>query len=328
MNILVTGGAGYIGSATVELLVSRGEQVTVVDNLLTGHRASVDPGAEFVRLDIRDTPRLIELLQRKKIDAVVHFAASSLVGESVSDPAKYMDNNVGGTLSLLNAMRVAGVQCIVFSSTAATYGEPIAIPLEETHPTKPTNTYGLTKLFMEQSMACYATAYGLRFVALRYFNACGATAIRGEHHDPETHLIPLVLQVALGQRSKISIFGSDYATPDGTCIRDYIHIIDLAEAHSRALSYLADGRAPLICNLGNGNGFSVREVIETCRRVTGKAIAAEECERRPGDPSRLIANASLAAQKLGWTPRYGDLERIVADAWGWHVANPRGYAGR
>jgi UDP-glucose 4-epimerase len=328
MNILVTGGAGYIGSATVETLVARGENVHVVDNLLTGHRAAVHPDATYHRVDIRQTALMIELLQTHKIDAVVHFAASSLVAESVSNPAKYMDNNVGGTLSLMDAMRVAGVKNLVFSSTAATYGEPDYMPIDESHPTKPTNPYGLTKLFMEQSMKVYSDAYGLRFVALRYFNACGATKERGEHHDPETHLIPVVLQVALGQRKQITVFGSDYDTPDGTCVRDYIHVLDLADAHARALAYLRDGSPSLICNLGNGSGYSVREVIETCVKVSGRPIPFTESARRPGDPSRLIANAGLAKSKLGWATTYGDLERIVADAWHWHVNNPRGYAGK
>jgi UDP-glucose 4-epimerase len=325
MKVLVTGGAGYIGSATVETLIARGDTVHVIDNLTTGHRRAVHPDAVFHRGDLRETARLIDLLQRERIDSVIHFAASSLVGESVADPGKYTDNNVCGTLSLLDAMRYAGVRRLVFSSTAATYGEPEQIPLREDHPTKPTNPYGLTKRFMEQAMECYAAAYGLGWVALRYFNACGATAERGEHHDPETHLIPLVLQVALGQRSHISIFGTDYDTPDGSCIRDYIHVLDLADAHLRALDYLADGGRPLICNLGNGNGYSVREVIGTCEKVTGRSIARQEGPRRAGDPSRLIADAGLAKSTLGWTPARGDLDRIVADAWRWHMENPKGY---
>lgn len=328
MNILVTGGAGYIGSATVETLVANGDTVHVVDNLLTGYRAAVHPQATFHRVDIRNTALMIELLQTHKIDAVVHFAASSLVAESVANPSKYMDNNVGGTLSLLDAMRVAKVSALVFSSTAATYGEPEYMPIDEKHPTIPTNPYGLTKLFMEQSMQTYSDAYGLRFVALRYFNACGATAERGEHHDPETHLIPVVLQVALGQRKQISVFGADYDTPDGTCVRDYIHVLDLADAHVRALSYLKDGGASLIANLGNGSGYSVREVIETCHKISGKDIPAIECDRRPGDPSRLIANAGLAKSTLGWSTTCSELDRIVADAWRWHSNNPRGYSGR
>jgi UDP-glucose 4-epimerase len=328
MNILVTGGAGYIGSATVEHLVAKGHRVHVIDNLVTGHGAAVHPDATFHRLDIRQTPLLIEYLQANAIDSVVHFAAVSLVGESVTNPAKYMDNNVVGTLSLLEAMRVAKVNHIVFSSTAATYGEPTYMPLDEAHPTKPTNPYGLTKLIIEQTMATYAAAYGLRFVALRYFNACGATAERGEHHDPETHLIPVILQVALGQRPHISVYGTDYDTPDGSCVRDYIHVIDLGDAHLRALTYLKDGGDSLVCNLGNGSGYSVRQVIDTCRSVSGRPIPVVEGPRRAGDPSRLIANAGLAKARLGWVPTYGELDRIIADAWRWHSANPKGYLGR
>ena len=328
MNILVTGGAGYIGSATVEHLVAKEHRVHVIDNLVTGHRAAVHPDATFHRLDIRQTPLLIEYLQANAIDSVVHFAAVSLVGESVTNPAKYMDNNVVGTLSLLEAMRVAKVNHIVFSSTAATYGEPTYMPLDEAHPTKPTNPYGLTKLIIEQAMATYAAAYGLRFVALRYFNACGATAERGEHHDPETHLIPVILQVALGQRPHISVYGTDYDTPDGSCVRDYIHVIDLGDAHLRALTYLKDGGDSLVCNLGNGSGYSVRQVIDTCRSVSGRTIPVVEGPRRAGDPSRLIANAGLAKARLGWVPTYGELDRIIADAWRWHSANPKGYLGR
>lgn len=325
MRVLVTGGAGYIGSATVEALLDRGDEVMVLDNLSTGHRGALFPEAAFVEADLRDTAAVQRALRAHGAEAVVHFAAFSLVGESVADPAKYMDNNVGGTLSLLAAMRAVGVGRLVFSSTAATYGEPARIPITEDLPTAPTNPYGLTKRFMEQAMECYAAAYGLRFVALRYFNACGATRRRGEDHRPESHLIPLVLQVALGQREYISIFGTDYDTPDGTCIRDYIHLYDLAEAHLRALDYLAAGGAPLICNLGNGSGYSVREVIDVCRAVTGRPIAVREAPRRPGDPSRLVADATRAREALGWVPRRGDLRDIVADAWAWHLAHPRGY---
>ncbi len=325
MRVLVTGGAGYIGSVTVEALTARGDEVQVVDNLSTGHRAAVDPEIPFHEVDLRETERLTALLREQGAEAVVHFAAASLVGESVSDPAKYMENNVGGTLSLLRAMKEAGTDKLVFSSTAATYGEPQSIPLREDHPTEPTNPYGLTKRFMEQAMEAYAAAYGMRFVALRYFNACGATPSRGEHHDPETHLIPLVLDVALGKRESISIFGTDYDTPDGTCIRDYIHVSDLARAHLLALDWLARGGGPLICNLGNGEGFSVREVIDVCREVTGFAIPAVEAPRREGDPSRLVADATLARERLGWKPERSALREIVTDAWVWHRMNPEGY---
>ena len=326
MNVVVTGGAGYIGSVTVELLRGRGDRVAVIDNFSTGHREAVGEGVEVGEIDIRETEKVKEFLENFGAEAVVHFAAYSLVGESVSDPQKYMDNNVGGTLSLLRAMRRAGVNHIVFSSTAATYGEPEEIPLRESHPTNPTNPYGLTKRFMEQAMEAYAAAYGMTFVALRYFNACGAIPERGEDHSPETHLIPLVLQVALEKRENIKIFGSDYGTPDGTCVRDYIHVLDLGDAHLRALDYLATGENPLICNLGNGEGYSVREVIEACREVTGHAIPAEAAERRPGDPSRLIADASLARKVLGWEPKRPDLKTIVEDAWRWHQAHPDGYS--
>ena len=325
MRVLVTGGAGYIGSVTVEALTARGDEVQVVDNLSTGHRAAVDPEIPFHEVDLRETERLTALLREQGAEAVVHFAAASLVGESVNDPAKYMENNVGGTLSLLRAMKEAGTDKLVFSSTAATYGEPQSIPLREDHPTEPTNPYGLTKRFMEQAMEAYAAAYGMRFVALRYFNACGATPSRGEHHDPETHLIPLVLDVALGKRGSISIFGTDYDTPDGTCIRDYIHVSDLARAHLLALDWLARGGGPLICNLGNGEGFSVREVIDVCREVTGFAIPAVEAPRREGDPSRLVADATLARERLGWKPERSALREIVTDAWVWHRMNPEGY---
>ncbi len=327
MRILVTGGAGYIGSVTVEALAARGDEVLVVDNLAMGHREAVDPEIPFHEMDLRETERLTALLREQGVEAVVHFAAASLVGESVTDPAKYMENNVGGTLSLLRAMKEAGTDKLVFSSTAATYGEPRSIPLREDHPTEPTNPYGLTKRFMEQAMEAYSAAYGMRFVALRYFNACGATPSRGEHHDPETHLIPLVLDVALGKRESISIFGTDYDTPDGTCIRDYIHVSDLADAHLRALDHLAKGGEPLICNLGNGEGFSVREVINVCREVTGFAIPAAEGPRRAGDPSRLVADASLARERLGWKPSRPGLREIVTDAWVWHRMNPEGYGG-
>jgi UDP-glucose 4-epimerase len=247
------------------------------------------------------------------------------VGESVSNPAKYMDNNVGGTLSLLEAMRATQVPRIVFSSTAATYGEPQQVPITEEHPTAPTNPYGLTKRFMEQAMETYSEAYGLRYAALRYFNACGAISNRGEDHRPESHLIPLVLQVALGQRESISIFGTDYDTPDGTCVRDYIHVSDLAQAHLLALGHLRDKGTSLICNLGNGSGYSVREVIDICRKVSGRGIRVVEGPRRDGDPSRLVADATRARKVLGWIPRIPELEQIVTDAWTWHLAHPSGY---
>lgn len=322
---LVTGGAGYIGSVTVEALRARGETVHVLDNLASGHRAAVDPSVPFHHIDLRDHAAVARVLRESGADAVVHFAAASLVGESVADPLKYFDNNVGGSLSLLRAMRENGVRHIVFSSTAATYGEPVAIPITEDHPTAPTNPYGWTKLHIEQAMACLAPAHDMSHVALRYFNAAGAVPGRGEHHAPETHLIPLVLQVALGQRASISVFGTDYDTPDGTCIRDYIHVADLASAHLLALDYLRSGGAPIACNLGNGLGYSVREVIDVCRVASGRDIAVVESPRRAGDPSRLVASAERARRVLGWTPLKPRLEEIVRDAWAWHVAHPRGY---
>ncbi len=325
MNILVTGGAGYIGSVTVEALRERGDNVVVVDNLVMGHRAAVDREIPFHAVDIRYTERMEEILRVHRIDGVVHFAAASLVGESVANPAKYMDCNLGGTLSLLKAMRAADVPRIVFSSSAATYGEPRVIPIPEDHPTNPTNPYGLTKRIMEQVMETYSAAYGLGFASLRYFNACGATPTRGEHHEPESHLIPLILQVALGQRPSIAIYGTDYDTPDGSCIRDYVHVTDLADAHLRALDHLAAGKGSLICNLGNGSGFSVREVIKACREVTGYAIPVVESPRRAGDPSRLVADATRAREVLGWKPTRSGLREIIIDAWAWHSAHPRGY---
>ncbi|MGF1571969.1 MAG: UDP-glucose 4-epimerase GalE [Sumerlaeia bacterium] len=325
MTILVTGGAGYIGSVTVKALLARGKRVVVVDNLTTGHAAAVPANLPFYSFNLCDTEALQKMMLAENVTAVVHFAAYSLVGESVQNPAKYIENNVGGSMSLLAAMKTAGVRHIVFSSTAATYGEPEFIPLTEAHPTKPTNPYGMSKRFVEQIMETYDAAYGLRFAALRYFNACGAVPERGEDHKPESHLIPLILQVALGQRDAISVFGTNYPTPDGTCVRDYIHVADLAEAHLLALDYLAREDKSIICNLGNGLGFSVREVIETCRTVTGKEIPAKEAPRREGDPSRLIANATKARELLGWEPKRPHLKTIVEDAWAWHVQKPNGY---
>lgn len=326
MNILVTGGAGYIGSVTVEALRRRGDDLIVVDNLSTGHRAALMHEVGFYEIDIANRARMAAVMRDHDVQAVVHFAAFSLVGESVNDPEKYFRNNVMGTLELLSAMREANVKMIVFSSTAATYGEPERLPLTEDHPTHPVNPYGLTKRVMERAMECFGAAYGLRSVCLRYFNASGASAERGEDHRPETHLIPLVLQVALGLRAEVKIFGTDYDTPDGTCVRDYIHVEDLAAAHVAALDYLAAGNEPLICNLGNGNGYSVREVIDVCRRVTGREIRAAEAPRRAGDPARLVASADRAREVLGWQPKKASLRAIVEDAWQWHQANPQGYA--
>ena len=327
MAILVLGGAGYIGSHTVYELIDAGRDVVVADNLLTGFRAAVHPKARFYQLDIRDRAALDVLFQAEKIDGVIHFAASSQVGESMKDPLKYYDNN-HGTMVLLSAMVAHGVDKIVFSSTAAAYGEPEQVPILETDRTVPTNCYGETKLSMERMMAWVSQAHGLRYVALRYFNAAGAhpSGSIGEAHTPETHLIPIILQVPNGQRDKVSIFGGDYHTRDGTCVRDYIHVKDLAEAHLLALEYLERGGSSDVFNLGNGAGYSVREIIETARRITGKEIKAVVEPRRGGDPSVLIASNKKAAEILGWKPVLG-LDQIISDAWAWHSGHPNGYEG-
>ncbi len=327
MAILVLGGAGYIGSHTVYELIDAGRDVVVADNLLTGFRAAVHPKARFYQLDIRDRSALDELFTKEKIEGVIHFAASSQVGESMSDPLKYYDNNLHGTMVLLQAMVAHGVDKIVFSSTAATYGEPERVPILETDRTDPTNCYGETKLAMEHMMRWVSRAHGLKYVALRYFNACGAhpSGAIGEAHNPETHLIPLILQVPNGQREKISIFGDDYPTKDGTCIRDYIHVSDLAQAHILALDHLLQGGESDVFNLGNGVGFTVKEVIDVARAVTGHPIPAETCPRRAGDPAQLIASSKKAVEQLGWKPKYNDLNTIIASAWKWHSAHPKGY---
>ena len=327
MAIRVLGGAGYIGSHTVYELIDAGRDVVVADNLLTGFRAAVHPKARFYQLDIRDRSALDELFTKEKIEGVIHFAASSQVGESMSDPLKYYDNNLHGTMVLLQAMVAHGVDKIVFSSTAATYGEPERVPILETDRTDPTNCYGETKLAMEHMMRWVSRAHGLKYVALRYFNACGAhpSGAIGEAHNPETHLIPLILQVPNGQREKISIFGDDYPTKDGTCIRDYIHVSDLAQAHILALDHLLQGGESDVFNLGNGVGFTVKEVIDVARAVTGHPIPAETCPRRAGDPAQLIASSKKAVEQLGWKPKYNDLNTIIASAWKWHSAHPRGY---
>ncbi|MGW2226450.1 UDP-glucose 4-epimerase GalE [Streptomyces formicae] len=307
---LVTGGAGYVGSVVAQHLIEAGHEVTVLDNLSTGFRAGVPGGATFIEGDIRDAAKWLD----SSYDAVLHFAAFSQVGESVAKPEKYWDNNVGGTMALLAAMRDAGVRKLVFSSTAATYGEPVNTPITETDPTAPTSPYGASKLAVDHMITGEAAAHGLAAVSLRYFNVAGAYGEFGERHDPESHLIPLVLQVAQGRREAISVFGDDYPTPDGTCVRDYIHVADLAEAHLLAVEAAAPGEH-LICNLGNGNGFSVREVIETVRKVTGHPIPEVLAERRGGDPAVLVASAATAHDKLGWQPSRADLAGIVADAW-------------
>lgn len=327
MAILVLGGAGYIGSHTVYELIDAGREVVVADNLQTGFRAAVHPKAKFYQLDIRDRAALDTLFQAENIEGVIHFAASSQVGESMSDPLKYYDNNLHGTMVLLQSMVAHGVNKIVFSSTAATYGEPERVPILETDRTDPTNCYGETKLSMEHMMRWVSQAHGLKYVALRYFNACGAhpSGAIGEAHNPETHLIPLILQVPNGQREKISIFGDDYPTKDGTCIRDYIHVTDLAQAHILALDYLLNGGDNNVFNLGNGVGFTVKEVIDVARAVTGHPIPAQVSPRRAGDPAQLIASSEKAIKVLGWKPQYNDLNTIIATAWKWHSAHPRGY---
>ena len=328
MKILVLGGAGYIGSHTVRELIDAGEEVVIADNLETGHIEAVHPAAAFYQGDIRDRAFVDKVFDSEKIDGVIHFAANSLVGESMTNPLKYYDNNLYGTKVLLESMVAHGVDKIVFSSTAATYGEPESIPILESDRTEPTNPYGETKLSMEKMMKWTGVAHGLRYVALRYFNACGAHADGeiGEAHTPETHLIPLILQVPNGQREKISIYGDDYDTKDGTCVRDYIHVTDLAQAHILAMKYLVDGGESNVFNLGNGVGFTVKEVIETARKVTGHPIPAEVTPRRGGDPAQLIASSAKAKDVLGWNPEHADLEEIIASAWKWHKAHPNGYA--
>ncbi|MFJ7066523.1 UDP-glucose 4-epimerase GalE [Streptomyces sp. NPDC101115] len=307
---LVTGGAGYVGSTVAAHLLEAGHEVTVLDDLSTGFREGVPAGATFVEGRIQDAARWLDA----SYDGVLHFAAFSQVGESVAKPEKYWDNNVGGTMALIAAMREAGVRKLVFSSTAATYGEPETVPITESAPTAPTNPYGATKLAVDHMITGECAAHGLAAVSLRYFNVAGAYKECGERHDPESHLIPLVLQVALGKREAINVYGDDYPTPDGTCVRDYIHVADLAEAHLLALDAMTPGEH-LICNLGNGNGFSVREVVETVRKVTGHPVPEVMAERRAGDPAVLVASAEAARERLGWTPSRPDLAAIVEDAW-------------
>lgn len=328
MKILVLGGAGYIGSHTVRELIDAGEEVVIIDSLETGHIEAVHEKAVFYQGDIRDKAFVDSVLDKEDIDAVIHFAANSLVGESMTNPLKYYDNNLYGTKVLLESMVEHNINKIVFSSTAATYGEPESIPILETDRTEPTNPYGETKLSMEKMMKWTDKAHGLRYVALRYFNACGAhvDGTIGEAHNPETHLIPLILQVPNGQREKISIYGDDYDTEDGTCVRDYIHVTDLAQAHILAVKYLMAGNESNVFNLGNGVGFTVKEVIETARKVTGHPIPAETTPRRGGDPARLIASSDKAREILGWKPEHADLEEIIATAWKWHEKHPNGYA--
>ena len=327
MSILVCGGAGFIGSHTVAALLELGEDVVVFDNLVTGHRAAVPKGVPFYEGDLRNSEDLDRLFSNEKIAAVIDFAAFSLVGESVTDPLKYYDNNVYGTVSLLRKMVEYKVKHIVFSSTAATYGEPEAIPIKEKDRTVPTNPYGETKLAVEKMLNWVDKAHGITYTALRYFNAAGAhiDGHIGEDHSPESHLIPLVLQVANGQREKIMIFGNDYSTKDGTCVRDYIHVTDLSDAHILALKRLIDGGESRVFNLGNGKGFSVKEIIEIAREVTGHAIPSEIAPRRAGDPGTLVASPQEAIKELGWQPKLNSVKDIISSAWSWHRANPKGF---
>ena len=327
MSILVLGGAGYIGSHAVNQLVNKGYDVVVIDNLLTGHRQAVHEKARFYEGDVRDKAFVESVFAKETIEGVVHFAASSLVGESVEKPLKYFNNNVYGMQVLLEVMQEHDVKNIVFSSTAATYGEPEVSPITETTPTNPKNPYGESKLMMEKMMKWCDEAYGMKYVALRYFNVAGAeaNALIGEDHRPESHLVPIILQVALGQREQLGIFGDDYPTPDGTCIRDYVHVEDLIAAHILALEYLKAGNESNVFNLGSNNGYSVKEMLEAAREVTGKEIPAVVTPRRAGDPSTLVASSDKAKSVLGWKPEYTDVKEIIATAWKWHVSHPNGY---
>ncbi|MGL4910949.1 MAG: UDP-glucose 4-epimerase GalE [Romboutsia sp.] len=325
--ILVCGGAGYIGSHAVRQLIDKGEDVIIVDNLETGHSDAIHPKAKFYNVDIRNEEDLDKVFKENKIDEVIHFAANSLVGESMTNPLKYYNNNVHGTEVLLNVMANNDVKKIVFSSTAATYGEPKNIPILESDETNPTNPYGETKLAMEKMMKWADTAYGIKYISLRYFNVAGAhiSGEIGEDHSPETHLIPLILQVPLGKREFISIFGDDYDTHDGTCIRDYIHVTDLADAHILAVYKLREGSNSNIYNLGSGNGFTVKEMIDSARKVTGHEIPAKVCERRLGDPAKLVASSDKARAELGWEPKFENIESMISSAWNWHQNYPNGF---
>ena len=325
MAILVTGGAGYIGSVTVEMLRAQGERVVVLDNLSRGYREVLSPDVAFYQGNVGEQVLVEQIAREHDIEACIHFAAFAYVGESVVEPALYFENNVAQGTILLNALIRTGVRRFVFSSTCATYGEPEQIPISETHPQHPANPYGWSKFFMERILESYDRAYGLKFVALRYFNAAGATELLGEQHEPETHLIPNVLAAARGESPYVSVFGTDYPTPDGTPVRDYIHVADLGAAHILALHHLRAGKESEFVNLGNGQGFSVLEVIETARRVTSRAIKIKTEARRPGDPSHLVADASKARTLLGWQPAYASLDSIIRTAWEWWQAHPYGY---
>lgn len=328
MSILVVGGAGYIGSATARLLEANGAEVVILDNFSKGHAEAVPSKAVLIDGDLGDGPLVRQTCKQFGVTAAMHFAAFAEVGESVAHPDKYFDNNSFRTKRLLDGLREAGVEQFIFSSTAAVYGEPIEVPIVEEHPKSPTNPYGWSKLFVEEMLSAYRRAYGFRSVCLRYFNAAGAVDGHGEDHTPEAHLIPLVLQTALGQRESIAIFGTDWETPDGTCVRDYIHIADLADAHVRALALLESGSEGGVFNLGNGEGHSVRQVIETAREATGHPIPVVETGRRPGDPARLVASNRKAQEVLGWSPQRPTIREIVESAWEWHRNHPQGYSTR
>ncbi len=330
MSILVAGGAGYIGSHMVARLVEQGQDVVVVDNLSTGHRKAINAQAKFYEGDVRDRKFLDSVFDSEDIDAVVHFAAFSIVPESMEKPLKYFDNNTGGMITLLEAMHDHGVKKIVFSSTAATYGVPESIPIKETDPQEPINPYGESKLLMEKMMHWADVAYGIRFVALRYFNVAGAKpdGTIGEDHGPETHLVPIIMQVAQGKRDELSIFGDDYDTPDGTNVRDYVHVMDLADAHILALKYLAEGNDSRAFNLGSSTGFSNKQMLEAAREVTGQPIPAKLAPRRPGDPDSLVAESKNAREILGWKPQFDDVHDIIKTAWQWHSTHPNGYDDR
>lgn len=327
MSILVTGGAGYIGSVAVEDLRTAGEQPVVIDNLVCGHRGAVHPEVPFYEGSIGDRRLVRQILHEHRIEAAMHFSAFAYVGESVEDPGKYYENNVSETLKLLQVLKDEGVLRFVFSSTCATYGEPQYTPIDENHPQSPENPYGWSKFFVERILEAFDTAYELKFVSLRYFNASGATDKHGEHHDPETHLIPLVLDAASGERDHISVFGDDYPTDDGSAVRDYIHVSDLSRAHILALKHLRSGGSSEFLNLGIGKGYSVKEVIDAARSVTGCEIISKPAPRRIGDPSVLVADASKASKTLGWEPQITDLEAIIDTAWKWKMSNPGGYSG-
>ena len=321
MKILVVGGAGYIGSVCAELLLDQGHGVTIFDNLSEGHRRALDPRVEFVEGDLEDRQSIERTLAKQRPDAVMHFAANALVGESMQNPSKYFRNNISNGLNLLDGMISSGVKKMIFSSTCAIFGPPERVPIDETTPTRPINPYGESKLAFEKILRWYGEIHGLKFVSLRYFNAAGASAKFGEDHRVETHLIPNVLKVALGQKPNVEIFGTDYETPDGTCIRDYIHILDLARAHILALNSAKSD----FYNLGTGGGASVREVIDSCRKITGRNIGIVETPRRPGDPPRLIASSEKIKRELGWQPQFQSLDTIIESAWKWHQKFPRGY---